>query len=1521
MRSALTSAATLQAPVLARLSASERALLDLASATFSTCAATAAAPTHHSANCTHHHGAAAAPRAAARQPLPDRRPITAAAGPRPTSLFSGSAPLLAKPPKQPKDAAGATNAKAGANTKAAGGDKRGGGAAATAFKAKPGRVPTPQFIKSVEEKEIEDERVARLENAQSYDPSKGQPILAQTVEATVYRMSRMFIPTAHEAPADATLRSHQLLVRAGYIKQLASGHYYFLPLAVRVLKKIETIVREEMDAVGGEELSMPIVMPRALWETTGRWDTSGAEMFRLRDRHDGEFCLGPTHEEPVTQLVQLAVDSYKQLPVRLYQIGRKFRDEARPRGGLLRCREFVMKDMYSFDADFEGAHETYKGMLEAYKRVFERAGVPAVQVEADSGNIGGSLSHEYHVLADAGEDTLYTCELCAYTANQEKTAFAINPAFDHNAHSQMLRAGRLTDSMKCDPRAVGLATTAAGAAAAAAASAVVAAAAAKAKAARRAADAAAEAAAAAPTKLGSTKVSVGDSTVSPSLAAMLPPIDDAAPTAAPSAAAAAASSAEAAAAAAAAEVAEAEAAAAAAAAAAGDQYAKLRAWVQKVAKRLVNPSVRTDVPYVMNVLRLTFKGDAAGEHGPESLMPDGPCKNMVLVAFRADRELNACAVRTFFEASDATVLSAEEAAAVLMTYYKHKVASHRAKKQAGQLQASHSDPLAREPTQFAQVSLMRMARYEESNDTAAMQAEMRRVARVNLSKLDDGGLAVMTDTSLVVMGHDVDFLGLDGYTEADLANVDTNRTAAKPSSIDSLAKGFLEHEKIFAKAKSNGFMDDDPVDEAEEKRMSMQEALARKRFSKLDMETDDEMLDEQALQAERAGGMDDNYGQAMMSLAPTQGDFVLPADGDRCIQQQCNAQGIMRPRRGIEVGHVFYLGTKYSEPLGAKFTDDGGRVKTMEMGCYGIGVSRLLSAAVEADGGADEHGLRWPEAIAPFNVYITAIGKAGEVPERVPGVPSPYEAHCAASAKVKAQIQRRQVALSSMSSLMRASHTQRSGKRGYMPLFTRNGAGKRLAGSGLGNHERAAEDEQASLRDMYNEVWNWGDVDNPTHAEKLAAALGAFAPYLDGDILLDDRHGLSPGARMRDATLVGIPWVIVVGRDMQATGRVEVQHRRSGVSQLMTIPECVAFFNGHQPVMERVDYDAAAERLRVEAEVEQFRLKRMGYDGPDFTMTITDTGDKLLQDIPFDYSRDRVRGLIDESITATEFIREDQMPEGETTDEHHAIARRHAHEDAMHARRPAIVKMMEYQREHVDHAAMKVMLDEVDEAERVAKLEGATQEQKDHARKLLESSDATMERLVPPNFVEVLDRMRGPSCPPLQSREIADMAEAGIIYDDAHGFVRVDMAKAKARMDLVRGDRYRGKSEEAISDMIADERRARKERVNKEQKVYERQQHAQATVQRKLAENARVPVRPSGLYHVAMPTTEEVMDYRMKTNRNMSHFAPENKSEQAPPKLVAGGMKGRVPLGKRSLKSFMPVISTPAADKDDADKK
>ncbi len=234
------------------------------------------------------------------------------------------------------------------------------------------------------------------------------------------RYSQYLLPTLKENPADAEVVSHQLMTRAGMIRKLAAGIYNYMPLGLRSIRKMEQIIREEMNRAGAIECLMPMANPAELWQESGRWEKYGKELLRFKDRKDTDFCVGPTHEEVITDIVRNTVNSYRQLPLNLYQIQTKFRDEIRPRFGLMRGREFIMKDAYSFDLNDEGADESYRKMYQAYRNIFTRCGLKFRAVEADSGSIGGSFSHEFMVLAESGEDGIVSCDSCEYAANVEK---------------------------------------------------------------------------------------------------------------------------------------------------------------------------------------------------------------------------------------------------------------------------------------------------------------------------------------------------------------------------------------------------------------------------------------------------------------------------------------------------------------------------------------------------------------------------------------------------------------------------------------------------------------------------------------------------------------------------------------------------------------------------------------------------------------------------------------------------------------------------------------------------------------------------------------------------------------------------------------------------------------------------------------------------------------------------------------------------------------------------------------------
>lgn len=252
------------------------------------------------------------------------------------------------------------------------------------------------------------------------------------------RASQYLISTLKETPSDAEVISHQLMLRAGMIRKLASGLYTWLPLGLRTLRKVERIVREEMDATGAQEVLMPAVQPAELWQESGRWEKYGPELLRIKDRHHRDFCVGPTHEEVITDMIRREIRSYKQLPANFYQIQTKFRDEIRPRFGVMRSREFIMKDAYSFHTNRESLQQTYDAMYNAYSRIFERLGLNFRAVLADNGSIGGNSSHEFHVLADSGEDDIAFSDTGSYAANIEK-AEALAPAVERAAPAEELR--------------------------------------------------------------------------------------------------------------------------------------------------------------------------------------------------------------------------------------------------------------------------------------------------------------------------------------------------------------------------------------------------------------------------------------------------------------------------------------------------------------------------------------------------------------------------------------------------------------------------------------------------------------------------------------------------------------------------------------------------------------------------------------------------------------------------------------------------------------------------------------------------------------------------------------------------------------------------------------------------------------------------------------------------------------------------------------------------------------------------
>ena len=263
------------------------------------------------------------------------------------------------------------------------------------------------------------------------------------------RLTQFFLNTLREAPSEAELTSHQLMLRAGLIKKLGSGLYSWLPLGFRVLKKIENIIREEMERAGALELLMPAIQPAELWSESGRWDLFGAQMLKIKDRHEREFCFGPTHEEVITDIARQEIKSYRQLPVNLYQIQTKFRDEIRPRFGVMRAREFIMKDAYSFHTDFSDLQREYQNMFETYCRIFERLGLQYRAVAADTGAIGGTGSHEFHVLADSGEDAIAYCPQSDYAANIELAEAIALPADEPQIKKPIVKIAT-PDAGKCE---------------------------------------------------------------------------------------------------------------------------------------------------------------------------------------------------------------------------------------------------------------------------------------------------------------------------------------------------------------------------------------------------------------------------------------------------------------------------------------------------------------------------------------------------------------------------------------------------------------------------------------------------------------------------------------------------------------------------------------------------------------------------------------------------------------------------------------------------------------------------------------------------------------------------------------------------------------------------------------------------------------------------------------------------------------------------------------------------------------
>jgi len=269
------------------------------------------------------------------------------------------------------------------------------------------------------------------------------------IDIKIMRATQFFFATLKEAPSDAEIISHKLMLRAGLIKRLAGGIYTWMPLGLRILRKVESIIREEMDRAGAVELLMPAVIPAELWQETGRWEMYGPELLRIKDRHQRDFVIGPTHEEVITDVARREIKSYRQLPLHLYQIQAKFRDEIRPRFGVMRGREFLMKDGYSFHANYEDLQREYQNMHDTYTRIFTRLGLRFRAVAADTGSIGGTGSHEFHVLAESGEDAIAFCPNSEYAANVE-LAEGLAPAAPRNGHSEQMKKVATPGKTRCE---------------------------------------------------------------------------------------------------------------------------------------------------------------------------------------------------------------------------------------------------------------------------------------------------------------------------------------------------------------------------------------------------------------------------------------------------------------------------------------------------------------------------------------------------------------------------------------------------------------------------------------------------------------------------------------------------------------------------------------------------------------------------------------------------------------------------------------------------------------------------------------------------------------------------------------------------------------------------------------------------------------------------------------------------------------------------------------------------------------
>eukprot|EP00808_Paulinella_micropora_P018516 g65988.t1 len=659
--------------------------------------------------------------------------------------------------------------------------------------------------------------------------------------------SQLFAPTLKVSKTTTTGEAHSLLLRAGYIRQLQSGSFLILPLGQRVLDNVERVIDKHLQALGCGKVSMPHLMPRTLWDTTGRWDSSGQELFRLKDRRGSDMCLGPTHEEAITWLAKQEVSSYRDLPLKLYQITTKFRDEERPRGGLLRGKEFIMKDLYSFDCNKPQAQETYESVSDAYVSIFKELGLPVVKAAADSGSIGGQLSHEFHVISEHGEDDLVRCRACGLAWNAEKPEGSAQPPYDtwlEDTASELSeqRKGKSEVQQAVDAGENGNDNTAGpelpqGQSGASGQTVGVASRQAAPQAKRRAKPPA---------------TAPADKRVCPDYCAEDP-----------------------------------------------------RAWShglaallhKKLPMELLKDGLDDPRYYRCAVVRVEHKTEAVFRQEEQEEDEDNP----IIADTEEEKE-----VMKMDDGKPEYVEQKRLKRFLVLTRRDRALSPLRMKWQLNAL-----DLEVLEPSHPSTLALLRGERYP--GDKGATDAPA-----------NDEEVGLLVDESLCTWGVDLDAIN---FRREEMLKEQKEREKKKQGAAEK-KQGAAEGEKS---ASGGG----EGEGEGENK---------------------DVML---------CG----NYPYA------SQGHFSEVREGDKCIK----CQEDLSIDKGIEVGHVFYLGTKYSRPFEATYQNKEGKQSLIRMGCYGIGVSRVMAAFVESMVGHDSHGITWSMNMAPYRVCLLSLGKSNEV--------------------------------------------------------------------------------------------------------------------------------------------------------------------------------------------------------------------------------------------------------------------------------------------------------------------------------------------------------------------------------------------------------------------------------------------------------------------------------------------------------------------------------------------------------------